>query len=75
MIKNILIGIARSLVIGLLSFIGYNTKEVPTLNEKFDNLTEQILRHDELIDQEMTKTAVLQAKCEELEKRINKLDK
>ena len=75
MIKNILIGIALFIITSLLGWIGYNTMDVPTMKEKYDDANEQLKRHDVLLDQEMTKTAVLQAKYEELEKRLNKLEK
>jgi hypothetical protein len=66
-LKNILIGLATSVIIALLTWVAINTKDVPYLKE---DLREQSLRHDALIQQEMDKREKMEKKITDLEKQV-----
>jgi hypothetical protein len=59
-LKNILTGIATTLVISLLTWIAINTNQVPELKNQIIDLKEQNGRQDELLQQEMEKVHALQ---------------
>ncbi len=67
MIKNILIGIATSIALSLLAWIGVNTMDVEPMKEKIQDLKEQSIRHDELFQQEMDKRVLLEKQLLELQ--------
>jgi hypothetical protein len=59
-LKEILTGVSVAIIIGLLSWVGYNTRNVSDVKEKYNDLRQQIERHDELFQQEIDKRVELE---------------
>lgn len=75
MIKNILTGLGTvsvSVIIGLLTWIGTNTNQVPELKNQIIDLKEQNGRQDELLQQEITHRYELEKQLLILQTRLEK---
>ena len=70
-LKTILIGIVIFIITSLLGWIGWNTRDVPNLNEKFENVKTQLDRHDELFNQEIEKRHLMEIEIVKLQTKLD----